>query len=182
MSMSVGCSSEYKTYTIPDEDIKEKHSGIITEHPRFSFEYPKSFGYVGLNSVGDVVMYSENFTQIQFTRNEKFITSYSQSLLFVNVFKDEPGKYNSISIATLAWILNNPNEKDINEQEIMIAGIQGKYFQRQVDNSEGYPLYLITYFEYSGFKWSILMVSSTYFADEAEDKFNHIIQTFKFIN
>lgn len=182
-----GCTDEYKTYIVSKRDVELRHSGIITEHPRFSIEYPSSFGFSGINALADVVWYSENFTEARFARNESSLSLSAQSTLYVDVFKESPGVYDSVPLATLDSLLSHLPAQNIKEETKRVADIDAKYYQWDLppyDDDKAYykDLYYFVVFEYDGFTWAITMLTHKAIAEQTEAEFNHVVQSFKFIN
>ena len=179
--LNLNCTSlEYEKYTLEKEDVRFKISEITSKHPRFSFEYPRSFNLIDLNKSYHIVDYGDNVTHVGFTRKES--GRRIESGLFVAIFEHEPDKYNLMPLITLDWVLTKSSGKSIvEEKDITVAEIPAKYYKcwLQVDNSLN--LYLISYFEYLGFKWEICLLTYQENEDELTVEFERIIETFHFI-
>jgi hypothetical protein len=172
---------EFKKYVLGEDDIRYKISDIVSKHPRFSLEYPSSFGLLDLNKLFDIVNYGENITEVQFTRKTLF--SSKEQYIFIDVFEKDPVNYRNLPTSILDWVLNKSSGKSIVEESaITIASIPAEYYKCFVSGPNSNSLYFIAYFEYSGFKWEICMVTYKNKSELAQDEFKHIIDTFTFLD
>jgi hypothetical protein len=169
----------FNTYVLNENDIRYKLGGIVSEHPRFSFEYPRSFILNDLNKPRDIVGYNKNLTEVQFTRGEH---GELESFLFVSIFKNDISDFSSMPLLSFKGVLSMaPDVQTIETQEIPVAGVNGTLYIYS-PKTESKAFYQFCYFEYSGFNWLICLMSYQSLEGKVKSEFDHIINTFKFLD
>jgi hypothetical protein len=181
LGLNFGCVlPKYKTYVLEKNDIRFKLIELVNEHPRFSLEYPKSFGLLDWNKTPDFVYPSENYTEVVFRRRES--GKLLSSELYILVFPNEPCTYYSPPFQNICYAIGGTyNDGRIIEDATIVDGVQAEVFKytSQINNMTMYNK--IAYFTYSSFNWAICLFSYEEFTEEMDSYFLHVLDTFKFI-
>lgn len=85
--VSSSCTSEFSRFSLDGKYSFVVENDIVIEHPKFSFEYPKSFGLIPLHLLGS----APEITEVMLTREEQ--GHLSKSHIIIGVFQGEPEEF-----------------------------------------------------------------------------------------
>lgn len=168
------------------DDIRQ----AVFKHPLFSFEYPETFHLVLLNQI-PYEGATGNYSYVKFRG-----PAIGYPLIMIMVQKKGFDNYHNAS-EKFEHIVNQvkSDTNNITTSKILVYGILADYLEYcQVTKEEeqiGVTLYLERntlyrniIFDYSDMIWEISMSWNYYISEppEAQEYFNRVIETFKFVN
>jgi hypothetical protein len=191
----VSCNSNhektgYAVFKFKEDDIRFKlKNDIIYEHPLFTFEYPRSFGFLDMNGLD--FGFSPGITEVEFNREGKGELEYLfSSNITVQVCKEgfyegETDPDSSVALKVNEHI-TDANFKVLQEGLQTISGNDAKYVYflcyHSGDISWSNPLHdridRFSCFELNGFLWKIEMLTFQEEDAEVAPYYQHLLDTF----
>ena len=198
INLAISCNNnncDYKLFAFKEDDIRIRViGGVILEHPLFTFEYPRCFELIDLNRMPDIAHYRSYVTDVTFLRRVEDKLFFEE---FISVVVHRPGVWGDTDAKTyinnVINMYSSPPDYEnfqlIQKTSINIDGLPAEYisFSYHTPTSEGtsYPPYdrvvRLVSFDYDGFLWKLRFDCYTESAEETELYFNHLIETFEFI-
>ena len=172
--------SDYELYTLQPDDIRFEISAFTQQHPRYSFEYPRSFALIDWNKE-DHFHTADNFTLVEFTRGES--KKLMRSQLYVMVFNNELDSYKIDPFGAIHFMVEDePINDSIEKVEVTVVDVPAQLFIRSAQNENTVNYYLVALFEHSGFNWAICLFGYNEHAEELNEYLSHILDTFTIID
>jgi hypothetical protein len=175
---------EYKKYQIEPDDVRFTLGTM--KFPRFSIEYPQSFGLIDIN-YDEAPHFNSEYSEVDFT-----FPIYSVPKPGISVIVQKPGfrKTANASEEMKRWLtLAQSKTNSIKTESMVVNGISTQYIQFtfRVEDDKNYQPYDVSYriytFDYDGLIWTIKM--DWYFdknePPEADLYFKHALETFRFL-
>jgi hypothetical protein len=180
----------------PDTDLKyqlfeikaDDRRLIGTNHPLYSFEYPKAFSLIDVNKLLDYPM-NNNASIVDFILDQEN-TNLPEQWLRIRVEPPVPKAYTNASEASQYWVnIESKTSDNITTSTKTATGLQAIYLKSFYEDQGSYRLHMTSFrmvtFDYAGFIWEIFLTWNYPYHEieppEIEEYFNHIIGTFKIL-
>jgi len=170
----------FNTYEMKADDIRLTR----VNQPLISFEYPEVFILVDQNiSPPDVLILGQS--EIDFTH---FQGNWPYEYISVIINELSPLKYDEEKTFYLKYWTNRLSTlgDNVTIKKVLVSGIEADYMESS-KKSVSYGkqnIYRVTIFDYAGLMWQIYMTTVSSYPEppEVQEAFEHIINTFKFLD